>query len=120
VYFTLYFPALNKGDFMSNDYAVIRTGGAQFSVSKGTEINVPKLELGQNSEVVFNDVLFVSQGETKTVGTPIVSGAKVVGKVVRQLRDDKVIVFKRNHKGYTNKKGHRQNLTRVVIESISV
>jgi large subunit ribosomal protein L21 len=105
---------------MSNEYAVIRTGGSQFSVSAGTVINVPKLEVAPNSEVVFDDVLFVSKGETKTVGTPVVSGAKVVGRVLRQFRDKKVIVYKRNHKGYTNKKGHRQYLTRVVIESISI
>ena len=102
-------------------YAIIQTGGKQFTVKTGDIIEVEKLEQEVGQEVVFGDVLAVSDAEGKlNVGTPRVEGAQVSAKVLDQFRAKKLIVFKmKRRKGYRRTKGHRQNLTRVEITAIN-
>ena len=106
----------------SNTYAVIKSGAQQFRVAPGTRISVQKLDGEAGSTVTFSEVVMVntgSEGDVK-VGAPFVSGATVTGTIVRQMRAPKVIIYKKRRRtGYTKKQGHRQNLTRVLIESIS-
>ena len=99
-------------------YAVIETGSKQYRVSAGQVIEIEKLKADAGAEVTF-DVLAISNGSALTVGTPVVKGAKVVGKVLEQFRGEKVISFKKKRrKGYRKTIGHRQSLTRVEITAV--
>ncbi|MBI5401708.1 50S ribosomal protein L21 [Candidatus Wolfebacteria bacterium] len=106
---------------MSN-FSVIETGGKQYKVSVGQKVKIEKLEAKEGEKFVFDKVLLeAGQGENPDVkiGTPYVSGAKVEGKVLKQARDKKKIVFKYHSKTrYRKKKGHRQNYTEVEITKI--
>ena len=105
------------------EYAVIKSGGQQFRVSPGSRISIQKHEGEAGSEIIFSEVIMHSTGaENGTkIGTPLLSGAKVKGKIVAQMKAPKVIIYKKTRRtGYTKKQGHRQNLTRVLIESISL
>jgi large subunit ribosomal protein L21 len=102
----------------STTYAIIRTGGKQYRVAQGQMLRVEKIAKDAGAEVSF-DVLFVKDGERVQSGTPIVAGASVTGEVVRQLRDRKLLVFKkRSKKGYKKLQGHRQNITEVRIKTV--
>ena len=95
--------------------AIFVTGGKQYLVSEGDELYVEKLDNEVNTDVVFDEVLYVDG----TVGTPTVKGAKVTATVVKHGKQKKVIVFKyKPKKKYRNKQGHRQPYTKLVIESI--
>lgn len=101
-------------------YAIIKTGGKQYKVSEGDKLKVEKLDAESGKKVTFEEVLLIG-GEKPKVGTPKVSGAKVVGEVVRHGKRKKVIVFhRRKRKGFHKKQGHRQEFTEVKIEKISV
>lgn len=101
-------------------YAVIETGGKQYRVNEGDVIRIEKLPEEIGSKVTFEKVLLVGAGENVSVGTPVVDGAKVTGKVIEQDRGKKVIVFKKKRrKGYQIKRGHRQDYTGVLIEKIN-
>ena len=101
-------------------YAVIATGGKQYKVRQGDVLQVEKLTGEVGSEVVFDQVLMVSDGENATVGTPVVEGATVTGHITAQGRGRKVLVFKqKRRKRYRQKNGHRQPYTAVKIDSIS-
>lgn len=100
-------------------YAVLKTGGKQFRVSEGDVLFVEKLEAEVDSVVELTEVLAVSNGETLTVGKPVVEGAKVLAKVVAQGKAKKVVVFKyKRKKDYRRKNGHRQPYTKILIEKI--
>ena len=100
-------------------YAIIETGGKQIKVQEGQEIYIEKLHAEVGESVTFDKVLFVSDDQTK-VGTPIVDGATVTGKVENHGRAKKIIVFKfKRRKNYRRKQGHRQPFTKVVIEKIN-
>ena len=100
-------------------YAVIQTGGKQYRVESGSEIDVEKLDAEVGADISLAEVLLVSDGTKTKIGTPFVNGAKVAAKVVDQFKDDKVIAFKfRRRKGYHRTVGHRRQLTRLKIESI--
>ncbi|HBG32993.1 MAG: 50S ribosomal protein L21 [Tenericutes bacterium GWC2_39_45] len=100
-------------------YAVFITGGKQFRVTEGQEIYVEKLDVEAGDTVTFTDVLMLG-GEKTVVGTPLVAGAKVVAKVVKNGRGPKIIVFKfKQKKDYHKKQGHRQAYTKLVIETIA-
>ena len=102
------------------NYAVIRTGGKQYRVSEGSKILVERLEGEKGAKVTFGEVLLVGSGEAVKVGSPLLSGASVAGKILAQSKGPKLVAFKKKRrKGFTNKKGHRQQLTEVAIESIS-
>ncbi|MBL0059087.1 MAG: 50S ribosomal protein L21 [Elusimicrobia bacterium] len=101
-------------------YAVIRTGGKQYRVIPGQRVHVEKLTQNVGEDVTFSDVLFLKDGDKAEAGRPTVAGATVSGQVVRQFRDKKVLVFKkRRKKGYKKLQGHRQNLTEVLIKTVS-
>lgn len=100
-------------------YAIIETGGKQYRVEEGNILDVERLEEEAGSEVEIGRVLAVSDGSALNVGSPLVDGSAVTAKVVEHLRGKKVVSFKKKRrKGYTRKKGHRQELTRIEITKI--
>lgn len=100
-------------------YAVIATGGKQYRVQQGDIIYVEKLDVADQAPVSF-DVLMLGKDEAGVVvGKPTVSGAKVEGKVLGQVKGEKIIVFKyKSKKNYRRKHGHRQPYTKVEITAI--
>jgi large subunit ribosomal protein L21 len=100
-------------------FAVIETGGKQYLVEPQQTIQVEKLPAKVGDAVSFDKVLLVADGKDVKVGKPYVPGAAVAGKVVKQGREKKVIVFKYHSKTrYRRKKGHRQQFTEVEITTI--
>ncbi len=100
-------------------YAVIKTGGKQYRVEKGDQIDVEKLDAEVGDTISFDEVLAVGTGEKIDFGTPFVDGAKVEAKVVDQYRAKKVIAFKfKRRKGYHKTKGHRRHVTRLEITAV--
>lgn len=99
--------------------AVISTGGKQYLVSPGQKIKIEKINKKEGSEVSFNEVLLLEKQNKLEIGTPLVKGIKVIGKILKQGRNEKVIVFKYKHKTrHKVKKGHRQPFTEVEILKI--
>ncbi|MDQ0256522.1 large subunit ribosomal protein L21 [Evansella vedderi] len=100
-------------------YAIIETGGKQVKVTEGQEVFIEKLDAAEGDAVTFDRVIFVGGDETK-VGAPYVEGATVSGKVEKQGRGKKLIVYKyKAKKNYRRKQGHRQPYTKVTIEKIN-
>ena len=100
-------------------YAIVNIGGQQFKVSEKQNIYVNRLSDDEGSTVKFENVLLIDNNGSVTLGNPVVEGASVKAKIVSHLKGDKIIVFKKKRrKGYKNKKGHRQYLTKIEIESI--
>ncbi|MDA1477438.1 50S ribosomal protein L21 [Bacillus sp. CLL-7-23] len=100
-------------------YAIIQTGGKQIKVEEGQTVYVEKLAVEAGETVTFDNVLFIG-GENVKVGSPMVEGATVTGKVEKQGRAKKITVFKYKPKKNQHKKqGHRQPYTKVVIEKIN-
>ena len=100
--------------------AVVEILGKQYKVAKDSKLYVHRLDAKEGSKVSFDNVLLLDNGSKVVVGTPTVTGASVEAKVVKHLKDDKVIVFKKKRrKGYKVKNGHRQALTEIVIEKVS-
>lgn len=100
-------------------FAIIETGGKQYRVAPGQKLKVEKLEAKDGDSLVFDKVLLVADGENVKIGTPLVNGAKVEARLVKQGRSKKVIVFKYHSKTrYRKKKGHRQNFTEVEVTAI--
>lgn len=101
-------------------YAVIRTGGKQYRVAAGDSVEVEKLDGAVGDSITLSDVLLVAAGDTVKVGAPVVEGATVSAKITGQYRGNKILVFKyRPKKRIRVRKGHRQYLTRLQIESIN-
>ena len=101
-------------------YAVIKTGGKQYSVKVGDVVFVEKLGVEADAEVTFDQVLAVGEEGAVKVGTPVVEGATVVGKVVKNGKGKKIRIFKYTpKKGYRKRQGHRQPYTKVEIGKIS-
>jgi large subunit ribosomal protein L21 len=102
-------------------YAVIQTGGKQYRVEPGMDLKVEKLPAGVGEGVTFDRVLLASDGDLVQVGSPYVENATVTGRVTRQGRHKKLVVFKfRRRKNFRKKTGHRQGFTQVRIEGINV
>jgi len=100
-------------------YAIVEIAGQQFKVEKDQKVFVHRLQTEEGKKVAFDNVLLVADGDNVTVGAPAIGGAQVSAKVLKHLKGDKVIVFKKKRrKGYRVKNGHRQSLTEIVIESI--
>lgn len=100
-------------------YAIVEMAGQQFKVAKDQKVYVHRLQTEEGKKVTFDNVLLLDDGKNVTVGAPAIDGAAVEAKVVKHLRGDKVIVFKKKRrKGYAVKNGHRQSLTEIVVESI--
>jgi len=100
-------------------YAIIEIAGQQFKVAKDQKVYVHRLQEEEGKKVTFNNVLLLEDGSDITIGAPAIDGAAVEAKVVKHLKGDKVIVFKKKRrKGYRKKNGHRQYLTELLIEGI--
>ena len=101
-------------------YAIVEIAGQQFKVAKDQKVFVHRLAQDEGSNVSFDQVLLLDDGKAVTLGAPAITGASVEAKVVKHLKGDKVIVFKKKRrKGYRVKNGHRQALTEILIEGIS-
>ena len=101
--------------------AIIVTGGKQYKVSEGDVIYIEKLDNEAGDTVKFEQVLAIIDGEKATFGTPVVEGASVEAKIVKNGKGKKIRIFKYNpKKGYRKRQGHRQPYTKVEIGKISV
>lgn len=99
-------------------YAIIATGGKQYTAAEGDVIRVERLDAQEGEKVVFDQVLMIG-GEETVIGTPVVEGAKVTATVLDNGKGEKVIVYKYKRKsGYHKKNGHRQLFTEVKIDKI--
>lgn len=100
-------------------YAIVEMAGQQFKVAKDQKVYVHRLQEDEGKKVTFDKVLLLEDGGNVTIGAPVIEGAAVEAKVVKHLKGDKVIVFKKKRrKGYQKKNGHRQYLTEIVVEGI--
>ncbi len=100
-------------------YAIVEIAGHQFKVEKDQKVFVNRLATEEGKTISFDNVLLIADGSNVTVGAPAIGGAQVSAKVLKHLKGDKVIVFKKKRrKGYRVKNGHRQALSEIVIENI--
>lgn len=100
-------------------YAVVEIAGQQFKVEKDQKVYVNRLEGKEGSKISFDNILMLDNSGKIVLGNPVVKGASVEAKIVKHLKDDKVIVFKKKRrKGYKVKNGHRQALTQILVENI--
>jgi large subunit ribosomal protein L21 len=100
-------------------YAVIETGGKQYRVEVGTELEVELLDAAPGDNITLDRVLLVADGDESSIGRPVVADAAVEAEVVRRDRGDKVISFKYRPKARRRvKKGHRQELTVLRITDV--
>ena len=100
-------------------FAIIRTGGKQYKVSKDDYITVEKIEDDEGNKITLDDILMISDGKKTTIGSPIVNGSKVTAEIVEQKRAEKVVIFKKKKRAnYRRKKGHKQFQTVLKIIDI--
>jgi large subunit ribosomal protein L21 len=100
-------------------YAIIRTGGKQYRVEPGDVIWVESLEGDVGSEISFPEVLLRGEGDSVTIGSPLVEGATVAAKIIGQERTRKILVFKKKRrKNYRRRHGHRQMTTGIQVVSV--
>lgn len=100
-------------------YAIVEIAGQQIKVAKDQKVFVHRLPVEEGKKVSFDNVLLIGDEGNITIGAPAINGAQVGAKVVKHLKGDKVIVFKKKRrKGYRKKNGHRQHLSEIIIESI--
>ena len=101
-------------------YAIVEIAGQQFKVKKDQKVFVNRLQHEEGSKVSFDQVLLVDDGKV-TIGAPAIAGAEVSAKILKHLKGDKVLVFKKKRrKGYRKKNGHRQSFTKIKIDSINL
>ena len=101
-------------------YAIIVTGGKQYRVEQGDIVYIEKLDVEADSEVKFDQVLAIGEEGSVKVGAPVVEGATVVGKVIKNGKGKKIRIFKYTpKKGYRKRQGHRQPYTKVEITAIN-
>ena len=101
-------------------YAIVEIAGQQFKVQKDQRVYVHRLEAEEGASVTFDRVLLTDDNGKVNVGAPVIEGVKVKAKVLKHLKGDKVIIFKKKRrKGYKKKNGHRQSLTQIVVEGIA-
>ncbi len=99
--------------------AIIKTGGKQYKVKVGDKIKVEKLEGKEGDKITFSEVLFLGDEKSVKVGTPIIKGAKIEGKILKTAKEKKVVGVKfKPKKRYKVKFGHRQTMTEVEITKI--
>lgn len=100
-------------------YAIVNIGGKQFKVEQAEKLYVPLLDKEVGTKVEFDNIVLFSDDKGVKIGTPVVSGARVTATVLEHMKDDKVLVFKKKkRKGYRKLNGHRQQFTRIEIDSI--
>lgn len=101
-------------------YAIIETGGFQFRVEPGMRLNVPKISSEEGASISLDRVMLLADGDDVAVGSPVVEGASVEATVLEHGRGGKITVYKRKRrKGYERTRGHRQDYTRIEIQSIN-
>ncbi len=102
-------------------FAIVDIAGQQFKVSEGQELFVHHLSANEGDELSFDKVMLIDNDGKIQIGNPILSGASIKATVLHHQKGDKVIVFKKKRrKGYKTKNGHRQQFTKVKINSIAV
>lgn len=102
-------------------YAIVEDGGKQYKAVEGATIDVDRFVADEGDQLDMERVLLVVDGDDVKVGTPLVAGAKVQATVISQVKGPKVVVFKyRPKQRYRVKKGHRQQYTRIMIDSITL
>ena len=102
-------------------YAIVEIAGKQFKVEKDQKLYVHRLKEDEGKKVTFDNVLMIDNKDKVSFGSPMISGAQVGAKILKHLKSDKVIVFKKKRrKGYRVKNGHRQLLTQIQISDISL
>ena len=100
-------------------YAIVEISGKQFKVEKKQKLFVNRLDVAEGKKISFDNVLMINDGSKSSVGTPHVSGVQVDAKVLKHLKSDKVIVFKKKRrKGYKVRNGHRQAISEIEISDI--
>ena len=100
-------------------YAIVEIAGHQFKVEKDQKVFVNRLQTEEGRQVTFDNVLLLADGDKVTIGAPAIDGAQVGAKVLKHLKGDKVIVFKKKRrKGYRVKNGHRQSLTEIKLKAL--
>ena len=101
-------------------YAVVKTGGKQYRVTKDDTILVEKIDADEGQTVTLSDVMLLGEGDNVTIGTPVVADASVEAQVVSQTRGPKIIIFRRKRrKNHRRTQGHRQDLTLLKITDIN-
>ena len=101
-------------------YALVKTGGKQYRVSKDDTILVERLSAEEGAQIILNDIVMLGDGDAVTIGTPRVEGAGVSATVIRQTRGPKIIIFRRKRrKNHRRTQGHRQDLTLLKINEIA-
>ena len=101
-------------------YALVKTGGKQYRVSKDDTILVERLSAVEGEQIILSDIVMLGDGDTVTIGTPRVDGAGVSATVMRQTRGPKIIIFRRKRrKNHRRTQGHRQDLTLLKINEIA-
>lgn len=101
-------------------FAIIRTGGKQYKVSEGEELEVELLNVEAGNTATISDVLLVADGSEISLGKPTVTGATVTVEVLEEVKGDKVVAYKyRRREGYHRKVGHRQKLNHVKVTKIT-
>lgn len=100
-------------------YAVVRAGGKQYTVREGQQLDIEQIDGGPDDRVELSEVLLIGDGDSITLGSPTVPGARVVAEIIGQRRAKKVIIFKYKSKTrYRRKLGHRQPYTRLAVRQI--
>ena len=101
-------------------YALVKTGGKQYRVSKDDTILVERIVAEEGAEVILNDIVMIGDGDKVTIGMPRVDGAAVSATVLRQTRGPKIVIFRRKRrKNHRRTQGHRQDLTLLKINDIA-
>lgn len=102
-------------------YAIVKIAGQQFKVAKDQKIFVHRLQQEEGEALIFKDILLLENEKKIEIGAPILKNAFVKVKILKHLKGDKIIVFKKKRrKGYKKKNGHRQFLTQIQIEDIKL
>ena len=102
-------------------YAIVEIAGNQYKVEENQEIFVNRLDKEEGAKIIFDKVLLIDNNGKIKIGTPTIKGAKVAAKIISHLKGDKVLVFhKKRRKGYQKLNGHRDYLTKLIIEKISM
>jgi len=100
-------------------FAVIKSGGKQYKIAKEDVIRVEKVDAEEGASIALDQVLMVGDDKGQTVGAPLIDGASVSATVLKQIRDRKIIVFKKKRRqNYRRRNGHRQHLTVLRIDDI--
>jgi len=106
---------------MTKMIAIVETGGKQYKVTEGRYVDIELLDAKEGDSIELDKVLMIVDGENTKIGQPYLEGAKITGKLLKNDRDKKILVYKmRRKKGYRRKNGHRQPFSRLMVESISV